>query len=430
LELLESGLRKSGEGDVIVDEHGKVVEGAAPKTFWEDPGSLPPVLNAVSASPATFKAVVTSDFREGTVLVRTKLSGSRSIEETLASIRDYIGQHFPGDIKVTPTGNLVLLSGTTSDIVTGQIQSLSVALGVIFIVMALMFLSVKVGVLAILPNLLPILVFFAVMGWTGIYLNLGTSLIAAIALGIAVDSTIHYMARLNLELREETSQAEAMVRALTAVGPPIVFTTAALLFGFLTFAFSKFVPIQNFGVLTSVTLSTALLTNLILLPAILATTKIITLWDLITVKLGRDPAQTIPLFSGLRPSQARIVALMGELRRFAPGEVIVRQGDVGNEMFVIIKGATKVLAGKGPSRKEVAELRRGEVFGEMALVRHNERSADVVAVDDVEVLAVDETFLARIQRRYPRIAARVFLNLTRIVSDRLQRMTDNFVARA
>ncbi len=74
------------------------------------------------------------------------------------------------------------------------------------------------------------------MGWLGILLNLGTSLIAAIALGIAVDSTIHYMARLNLELQGETDQAAAIVRTLRTVGVPIVYTTVALFLGFLTFA--------------------------------------------------------------------------------------------------------------------------------------------------------------------------------------------------
>ena len=84
--------------------------------------------------------------------------------------------------------------------------------------------------------------------------------------------------------------------------------------------------------------------------------------------------------------------------------------------------------GNGIDRRKVAELHRGDVFGEMALVRQDERSADVVAKDAVEVLAVDESFLQRIQRRYPRIAARVFLNLTRILSDRLQRMNEQLVA--
>jgi predicted RND superfamily exporter protein len=430
LEVLQAGLNKTGTKDVIIDEQGNIVPPPPPKDFWKDPAALGPLLDMVSLSPATFKAIVTPDFRRANILVRTQLSDSRAIEDTLARIRAYIAEHFPADLRVHPTGSLVLLTGTTSDIVTGQIESLSLALAVIFVVMSLMFLSAKVGFLAILPNVLPIVIFFGVMGWLGILLNLGTSLIAAIALGIAVDSTIHYMARLNLELQGETDQTAAMVRTLRTVGVPIVYATVALFFGFLTFAFSSFVPIQNFGILTGATLVTALAANLVLLPALLATSKIITLWDLVSVKLGKNPAQTIPLFAGLRPGQARIVVLMGEMKRFTPGEYIVRQGERGSEMYVIIQGTTEVVAGSGAHRTALMKLQRGDVFGEMALVRNIERSADVLAADHVEVLAVDEHFLRRIQRRYPRIASKVFLNLTRIVSDRLQRMTEQYVGRA
>jgi CRP-like cAMP-binding protein len=118
---------------------------------------------------------------------------------------------------------------------------------------------------------------------------------------------------------------------------------------------------------------------------------------------------------------------MGEMRKFAAGETIVRRGELGEDMFVIIQGNVGVWAGEGEERRCVSELGRGDVFGEMALVRHNERSADVVAAGEVEVLAVNERFLHRIQRRYPRIASKVFLNLTRILSDRLERMTDQLV---
>src|SRR5438876_652776 len=248
------------------------------------------------------------------------------------------------------------------------------------------------------------------------------------SLRIAVDSTIHYMARLNLELRGETEQTAALVRTLRTVGVPIVYTTIALFFGFLTFALSGFVPVKNFGILAGVTMATALGANLVLLPALLATTKIITLWDLLGVKLGDDPARTIPLFAGLRPSQARIVVLMGELKHFRPGEAIVRRGERGDEMFVIIEGTTEVLAGDGSGRQRINQLRRGDVFGEMGLVRRAERTADVVAAGAGDVLALDERFLRRIQNRYPRIASKVFLNLTRILSDHLQRTTERFVA--
>src|SRR5262245_3864967 len=429
LEIIEKGLGAQAEGgDLVINDAGDIVPAEVPKPFWEDPRNLAPVLAAVDASPSTFRSVVSPDFSKASILVRTNLSGSRHVEQTLDEIRRWVAASFPANMPVELTGTLVLLTGTTSDIVTGQIKSLTLALGIIFLVMWAMFLSFRIGFFAILPNVVPIVVFFGVMGWLGIWLNLGTSLIAAIALGIAVDSTVHYMARLNLELRGETDQAAAIVRTLRTVGVPIVYTTIALFFGFLTFSLSSFVPIQNFGILAGVTMATALGTNLVLLPALLSTTKIITLWDFVGVKLGDDPAATIPLFAGLRPAQARIVVLMGELRHFAPGETIVRRGDIGEEMYVIIGGRTEVFAGDGVGRQRINELRRGDVFGEMGLVRHAERTADVVASGDVEVLALDERFLRRIQSRYPRIASKLFLNLTRLLSDNLQRTTEQYVA--
>ncbi|MFN8544230.1 MAG: MMPL family transporter [Candidatus Binatia bacterium] len=429
LELLEAGLNRAGGEDLVVDEQGNIRPAEKPKTFWEDPKSLDPVLKMVATSPATFKSVVTADFSKASVLVRTRLSASRAVEETLARVREYVAAHFPADVGVRLTGNLVLLTGTTSDIVRDQVESLGLALGVIFVVLSTMFLSGKIGLLAILPNVLPVVLFYGVMGWLGIQLNFGTSLIAAISLGIAVDATIHYMARLNRELAGEIDQRAAIGRALETVGVPIIFTTVALFLGFLTFACSSFVPIQSFGILSGVTMAASLGTNLVLLPALLATTKIITLWDLVAVKLGRDPTRTIPLFAGLRPTQARVVVLMGEIKRFRPGETIVRQGDPGDEMYVILDGRTEVWVSQADHRQRIFELRRGDVFGEMSLVRRAERSADVVAADAVEVLAVSERFLERLRRRYPRIASRLFLNLTSVLSDRLQSMNARFVGR-
>jgi predicted RND superfamily exporter protein len=425
LELLEKGLNKAGEGDILVDEHGKIIAGGgAPQSFWENSANLPPVLNLMAGSPSTFRAVVNPDFSRASIVVRSKVSGSREIESMLAQIRGYVAQNFPAGLRVVPTGSLVLIAGTSSRMVFDQIKSVSLALLVIFVVMALMLLSARIGLLAILPNVLAIDVFFGILGWGRLPLNLGTSLIATMALGMAVDSSVHYMWRLSRELRGEADQAAAIQRTLRAVGGPMLYVALALAAGFLAFASAGFPPIRTFGVLTAITLATAFTANLIVLPALLATTKIITLWDLLRVRLGADFTRTIPLLAGLRPAQARIVVLMGELRQFPPGAPIVRAGEEGNEMFVILSGTTDVYVRHDGDRRQVAEFRRGDVFGEMALVRNEERSADVEARDAVEALAVDERFLQRIQRRYPRIAARVFLNLTRILSDRLQRMNE------
>ena len=427
LDLFDKGLRSSG--DIVIDDEGKAVAPDQVKSFWEDPSRLEEVLVFVKQNPDAFRSVITPDLGQVNVLVRTRFERSTEISQAIDQIGRWAGEHMPPDMPVAATGNIVLLNGTTDDVVWGQVKSVSVALLVIFIVMSVLFLSVKVGFIAMLPNIVPVVLFFGVLGWSNIMLNIGTSIIAAIALGIAVDNTIHYMVRFNRDLQITQDEKLSLANALRTVGRPIVYTSVALSLGFLVMRLSDFVPVRDFGVLTAATMLGALATNLLLLPALLAETRIVTLWDLVFRKLGKDPHKTIPLFHGMRRAQARIAVLLGTLRSSGAGDVVVHQGDIGNEMYVIINGrADVVVTGPDGRRRVVRQLGRGDVFGEMGLVRQQQRTADIVAIDDLELLAVDQRFLQRLQRRYPRIAAAVFLNLTRILSDRLEVTTEQFAA--
>ena len=425
LDLLDSGLRASG--DIVIDEHGNEVAPAAVKTFWEDPSRLSEVLTLVKQNPESFRSVITPDFGQANVLVRTRFETSTEIAAAVNRIRDWAEQH-PG-MPAEPTGNIILLNGTTDDVVWGQVKSVTVALAVIFVVMSLLFLSMKVGFIAMLPNIVPVVLFFGVLGWSGIMLNIGTSIIAAIALGIAVDNTIHYMVRFNRDLQTTYDERQSLSTALSTVGRPIVYTSVALTLGFCVMRLSDFVPIRDFGILSATTMLAALVTNVVLLPALLAQTRIVTLWDLLFVKLGKDPHKTVRLFHGLRRAQARIAVLLGRLQTVRAGDAAVRQGEMGEAMYVIINGRADVIVhGPDGRRRLVHQLERGDVFGEMGLVRRQPRSADIVAVEDMELLAVDQRFLERLQRRYPRIAATVFLNLTRILSDYVERTTERLAA--
>src|SRR6266705_3266505 len=147
LEALEAGVNAHSDDELVVDEQGNIVPTEQPKPFWEDPKSLPPLLDQLKVFEG-IKIAVTPDFRTASILVRTNLSGSRRVEETLDRIRLYVAEHFPAEIPVNLTGTLVLLTGTASDIVAGQIKSLTLALGIIFLVMTAMFLSAKIGFFA------------------------------------------------------------------------------------------------------------------------------------------------------------------------------------------------------------------------------------------------------------------------------------------
>lgn len=418
-EMLDRGIQEIP----LAPAEGEVLETPPPEekaTFWSNPDQLKGVMRLVFLNASGVASVVNHpNYSRSTILVRTSLSRSREIATLVERIETFAQGHFPPELTVHPTGNLVLLTRTTGDIINGQIQSLALTAGVIFLLMATMFLSVRVGLIAMVPNIFPLFVFFGLMGLTGTELNFGTNIIASIALGVAVDDTIHIMMRLSKAVRTTTDQEQALLETLSTVGKPALYASLVLVLGFLTLSFSTFVPIREFGLLSATTILFGLVGEITLLPALLATTPIITLWDLLYVKLGKDPHKTIGLFANLRPSQAKIVALMGDLKSFPRGQVIIHPGEASNEMFLVISGRAELRVNSAGQSRPLWELHRGDVFGVTSLIRSDDRLSEVIALEDVEVLAMDERFRTRVWR-YPRIAARIFFNLSMTLLERLQ----------
>jgi len=167
------------------------------------------------------------------------------------------------------TGSSVLFIDMDRYLVRGQIRSLCVVLAVVYVLLSALLRSARMGLLAMIPNVLPISVMLGLMGWLDLPLDGLTVMIACIAVGIGVDDTIHYLHRLRRELAGEPDLGRAMSRTLAAVGRPIVFTSAVLTVGFWIFCVSDFLGTRNFGFLTGVTLVVALVTDLLVLPAVL-----------------------------------------------------------------------------------------------------------------------------------------------------------------
>ncbi len=289
-------------------------------SFWGDQAKLDGVMQIIHSQSHDHLHVVDHPwYSRSNIQVRTSFTHPREIADAVQKIHTFAKEHFPPEIKVHPTGTLILNTRTASSLVSGQIQSLALTAGVIFVIMTVMFLSFRVGIIAMIPNIFPILAFFGLMGVSGATLSIGTNTIASIVLGLAVDDTIHIMSRLSAEARRTSDQREALLRSLCTVGKPTLYYSLLVFLGFLSFGLSTFVPIQEFGLLSATTVAFGVLAELALLPALLTTTPVITLWDVLYVKLGQDPHKTIPLFAGLRPLQAKIVTLMGELKSFPQG---------------------------------------------------------------------------------------------------------------
>ena len=370
--------------------------------------------------PETLGDVLSGDSSRGAILVRTNIHVSRTMNELVGKIEEFAAGVFPPPFAVHATGTRVALDRTADDLANGQVGSLIAAMTIVFAVLTLQFLSPRFGLVAMGPNLVPIVVFFGLLGWTGTPLGMATAMIASVALGIGVDEAVHLLASFNQNVRQSADQRGAVLAALRGVGPPLVYNTASLLFGMLTLLASNFVPLQQFGVFTALNVVLSLVTDLVLLPAILVSTRFVTLWDVLSLKLGGAPQEEIPLFHGLTPSQARVAALMGVLKDVGPGTKIAEQGAPSDEMYVLIRGRARIERAGGGRTIVLREIGRGDVVGEMGVVRRRPRTADVTALEDCELLVVDERFLTTLRARYPRIAATVLFNLAHILSDRLE----------
>jgi predicted RND superfamily exporter protein len=125
------------------------------------------------------------------------------------------------------------------------------------------------GMVAMIPNVFPVLLVFGVMGHLGISIDIGTMMTASVAMGVAVDDTIHFLAWFREHLDRGLGRVEAVIETYRRVGPAMTQTTIVGGLGLFVFALSTFTPTQRFGTLMLVMLATALVGDLILLPALL-----------------------------------------------------------------------------------------------------------------------------------------------------------------
>ncbi|MAY84168.1 MAG: transporter [Flavobacteriales bacterium] len=197
--------------------------------------------------------------------------GSNRMEEILADLQPKVDSIFPADkYDVQFTGSSVVWLKGTDYLVKNLFLSLSIAIVLIAIIMAVLFSSLRMVFVSLIPNLIPLLFTAAIMGYFGISIKPSTILIFSIAFGISVDDTIHYLAKYRQELhRHSLNLREAAILALRETGVSMIYTSIVLFFGFGVFTASEFGGTVALGLLVSVTLLVAMASNLILLPSLI-----------------------------------------------------------------------------------------------------------------------------------------------------------------
>lgn len=171
---------------------------------------------------------------------------------------------------ITLTGTSIVASNGTKYMVLNLVTSLLFAILAISVLMALLFRSARMVMVSLIPNFIPLLFTAGIMGWFGIPLKPSTLLVFSIAFGISVDDTIHYLAKYRQELKsKQWDLKECVILAIRESGLGMFYTSIVLFCGFSVFSFSQFGATQALGLLISLTLLIAMITNLVILPTLL-----------------------------------------------------------------------------------------------------------------------------------------------------------------
>jgi len=255
--------------------------------------------------------------------------------------------------------------------------------------------------------------------------------VATIAIGIAVDDTVHHMVTYSRQLNQHHDQHIAMVNTMKAQGRPIIYVSLALACGFLVLGFSNFVPTVHVGVFSAVAMLVAMVGELVLTPILMHSTRLTTLWDMVLLRMNPELVRTAPLLRGLSRWEARKVILMGVLRSLRAGEFVIHKGEARTELYMLVTGRVRVFdVGAYGGERTLAVLDPGAVFGEIGLVGGGARTANVVAESPSEVLQLDFQALERLRKRFPFTAAKLFRNLARVLAERLRDRTADLMREA
>lgn len=204
------------------------------------------------------------------VVVRHNLSGSGELGALLRRLDEWTAANVPAPWSVRATGEGILFNNASDFMAVNEVTSFTWTFAVIALIHAALFRSVKAGLLSLVPNVVPVLCLFGVMGALGIPLNTATALVATIAIGIAVDDTVHHMMTYHRRLDLHRDPRRATIETLRAEARPIICVSLALAAGFLTLTASSFASTRQFGALSAFVMLLAMAGELMLGPLVMS----------------------------------------------------------------------------------------------------------------------------------------------------------------
>jgi predicted RND superfamily exporter protein len=213
--------------------------------------------------------LVDSTFQSGRITVRVPMNDAMAFPPFIQAVVEEAERVFGPEVSIRVSGIVHVIGATMTAVIQTMLRSYAMALAIITPLMVLLIGNVRVGLLAMIPNLTPILLTLGIMGWADIPLDTFTLLIGSVAMGLAVDDTIHFMHNFRRYFDEHANVEVAVRKTLETTGQALLFTSIVLALGFAIYTQAYLTNLFYFGLLTALTIVFAFLADIVLAPALL-----------------------------------------------------------------------------------------------------------------------------------------------------------------
>ncbi len=229
------------------------------------------LLYSFSGGDDALESMVDFPYQNANVTAFLRTTTMSELLDLVRNVDMYLEENFRSvGIDADLTGSITILTVLNDLLIASQIRSMLISLGLVFLITSVLFGSLVIGLLAVIPLVVTVSLNFGIMGLFGIPLDIGTVMISSIAIGIGIDYAIHFLARYRTELVKGASAADAIVTTTSTTGRAIVFNAIAVGLGFLVLAFSSIYSLGMVGWIIALTMLVSSVGSMTLLPAILS----------------------------------------------------------------------------------------------------------------------------------------------------------------
>lgn len=340
------------------------------------------LLYSMSGDPGDFDSFVDYDYRQAKLTTFLKTDSTASVERLIGKVEQFAATHFSKDVKVRIGGSAPQDAALNQAMVEGKILNIVQIAAVVFVISSLIFRSLVAGALVLLPLLIAVLANFGLMGWSGIVLNIPTSLTSAMAVGIGADYAIYLIYRLREELAHNTDEATAVRHVLSTAGEAILFVAVAVAAGYgvllLSFGFNIHAWL---AILIAAAMMVSALSALLLIPSLILTFRPRFMFERAAAKSGLGLSLPTPQADAAEPDLAAIMA-----RNALSSKVIDSTSDAtftlvnksGQERVRKVFGTTKLVDNGTDNMRMTRFTAPPDVKGTVTmLLEHADRDDDI-----------------------------------------------------